>query len=528
MKKVTIVTFFSHSSQLGGGERSMLELIKELKEKNIFSHVVLPNEGPLQAELEKISVPCDIVNLGWWASQKSKSFEDIIQNNTRSLKNLIDYLPKLKLINPDLIYSNTIVSPWGAIAANYLDKPNIWHIREYGEKDHQLDFNAPYSETITFIEKYSNQIIANSSSVSNYISKYLTKIKPLIVYNYVDIEPSLLKDKISTPFINQNSLKILVSGTISKGKNQLEAVKVIKKLIDKKIESELLILGTIADQDYLNEINQFIKENKIEKYIHVLEFVKNPYPYFNISDIVLITSNKEAYGRTAVEGMLLKKVVVASDSGGTKEIIKNRKTGFIYQLGNIKELENILTTLQDKKLRTKIGLNGFNSLKEFNIKEEYGYKIAEIIKKTIKNYKPTNRLTKITLGILNNQVITIHEKEKMQIESTNQINNLTKQLEEINQIISDYQSENQNLTKQIEEVNKVVSNYQSENQNLTKQIEEINKVVSNYQSENQSLTKQIEEVNKNISDLQTNLNTITSSKYYKIWRFYCKIKDTIK
>ena len=67
-----------------------------------------------------------------------------------------------------------------------------------------------------------------------------------------------------------------------------------------------------------------------------------------------------------------------------------------------------------------------------------------------------------------------------------------------------------------------------ENQNLTKQIEEVNQVVSKYQSENQNLSKQIEEVNKNISDLQTNLNIITSSKYYKIWRFYCKIKDTIK
>ena len=73
-----------------------------------------------------------------------------------------------------------------------------------------------------------------------------------------------------------------------------------------------------------------------------------------------------------------------------------------------------------------------------------------------------------------------------------------------------------------------LSNYQSENQNLTKQIEEVNKVVSNYQTENQNLSKQIEEVNKNISDLQTNLNIIISSKYYKIWRIYCKFKDAIK
>ena len=82
-------------------------------------------------------------------------------------------------------------------------------------------------------------------------------------------------------------------------------------------------------------------------------------------------------------------------------------------------------------------------------------------------------------------------------------------------------SELQKKSIQIDQLNQ-------ENQNLSKQIEEVNKVVSEYQSENQNLSKQIEEINKNISNLQTNLNTITSSKYYKIWRFYCKIKDTIK
>ena len=63
---------------------------------------------------------------------------------------------------------------------------------------------------------------------------------------------------------------------------------------------------------------------------------------------------------------------------------------------------------------------------------------------------------------------------------------------------------------------------------LSKQIKEVNKVVSNYQSENQNLTKQIEEVKQKISIHQNNLNVLTSSKYYKIWRLYCKLKDHLK
>jgi len=88
--------------------------------------------------------------------------------------------------------------------------------------------------------------------------------------------------------------------------------------------------------------------------------------------------------------------------------------------------------------------------------------------------------------------------------------------------------ENQNLSKQIKEVNQLVSKYESENQNLNKQVEKINQIVSNYQSENQNLTKQIKDINQKISIYQNNLNVLTSSKYYKIWRLYCKFKDTIK
>jgi len=121
--------------------------------------------------------------------------------------------------------------------------------------------------------------------------------------------------------------------------------------------------------------------------------------------------------------------------------------------------------------------------------------------------------------------------------STDQVNNLSlkqgivpllQQFSTLNKTISQYQSENSSLTQKITEINKIVSNYQSENQNLTKQIEDINQLVSKYESENQNLTKQIEEVNQQIFIHQNNLKNITSSKYYKIWRLYCKVKNLIK
>jgi len=292
--KSKLVTFFSHSSGLGGGERSMLELIKELKEKNIFSHVVLPSEGAMQKELEDMKVPYDIVGLNWWANSKQRNLEESVSISSSSLNNLFKYLPKLKLINPDLIYSNTIVSPWGAIAANHIDKPHIWHIREYGELDHRFIFDSNYTEIISFIEKYSDKIITNSHSLADYLNKFLLNKKPLVAYNYININQNLLKEKIISPYTNKNSLKIIVSGTIEEGKNQLEAIDTVLKMKKNGINCELLLLGSIPDIKYYNKLSNIIDKEKANSYIHILDFVENPYPYFQLSDIVLIASNKEA------------------------------------------------------------------------------------------------------------------------------------------------------------------------------------------------------------------------------------------
>lgn len=453
-KNITI-SFFSHSSQLGGGEKSMLELIQELKEKQIFSHVIIPEEGPIQEELEKNLIPYDIVKLNWWATTTSKGQSEIIYSKTESFKNLIDYLPKLALINPDLIYTNTMVIPWGAIAANYLNKPHLWHIREFGELDHKLSFELPYSKIVEFIEKNSDELIFNSKAVLKYFSKYLSKIKTNVAYNYIEIDSKLSNEFVISPFKIKNSLKILVCGSLQEGKNQLEAIKTVVDLFKDGHSVELLLLGSISDQDYFNELNQYIKDHSAQKYIHILSFTKNPYPYFMLTDVVLVTSNKEAFGRTIIEGMILNKPVVTSKEGGTSEIIKNNINGFTYSVGDINELKKILISLKDKKIQNKIAITGHQSLKNINSKDRYGYKIAKIIRNQIKDYRSHKKLSESSLKPLR---INLHQIE----------------------------------------------------------------------NENKVLNKEIKTLKDSITKNQNEINKITTSKYYNIWRGYCQVKDYFK
>jgi len=101
-------------------------------------------------------------------------------------------------------------------------------------------------------------------------------------------------------------------------------------------------------------------------------------------------------------------------------------------------------------------------------------------------------------------------------------------LNKLSQIKNKYMEENKDLAKQISDINKMNAKYLSKNQNLSDLISGINKMNLKYQAENIDLEKDISDINQINTIHKINLENITSSKYYKIWRIYCSIKELIR
>ncbi len=82
-------------------------------------------------------------------------------------------------------------------------------------------------------------------------------------------------------------------------------------------------------------------------------------------DIELICSRCEGFGRSTVEGMLSRMVVVAADCGATPEIITHEKTGFLYPPEDREALVALLLRIgQDTALRERIGIAAQRTAKE--------------------------------------------------------------------------------------------------------------------------------------------------------------------
>ena len=90
-------------------------------------------------------------------------------------------------------------------------------------------------------------------------------------------------------------------------------------------------------------------------------------------DIAILTTNKarhqEGISNSILECMAFAKPVIATDGGGTNEIVVHEKTGYLIKHGDISDLtDKILQLLTKDDLRKEMGQNAKQRIEnEFSI-----------------------------------------------------------------------------------------------------------------------------------------------------------------
>ena len=109
---------------------------------------------------------------------------------------------------------------------------------------------------------------------------------------------------------------------------------------------------------------------------------------YSLADVVVSASiEPEAFGRVAVETQAMGKPIIASNIGGSKETILNKKSGFLYKHDDPRELaKNLNTVIQLSQEELKlIGNEGRKNVsKKFDVEVMCGSNLKEY-KKLLKN-----------------------------------------------------------------------------------------------------------------------------------------------
>jgi glycosyltransferase involved in cell wall biosynthesis len=381
MERNKKILFLSHGNTLNGAERVFVDCVKALKKLNYEINIVHPSKGELFEICKIYTDNISFIEVPWWIDrgkkikivQKIILLKDIIKSTFRIVF-------EIKRSKTDIVISNTLAFPSGAIATFILRKKHIWYIHEFGKEDH--NFNFIFSEWLSckLISILSDKVIFNSSAVKSKFEKYIKRKKCVVLYPAVDIGLFPRKVYDSLPFNENKIFKVAIFGRVANTKGQLEAIKAIEYLLIKKKYNVILKIIGGTNDEFTLFLKIYLLEKKIEKYIQILNFVSDPINLMKEFDLCLNCSVQEAFGLVTIESMKLGIPVIGSNSGGNLELIKNERNGLLYTQGNYKSLSGKIEFLYLNPIQIqKMGNYGYEwSNKKFNL-EIFQKELNEII-----------------------------------------------------------------------------------------------------------------------------------------------------
>ncbi|MGL6023622.1 MAG: glycosyltransferase, partial [Cetobacterium sp.] len=198
-------------------------------------------------------------------------------------------------------------------------------------KDKKKENNRKYySDIITINEEMKKCYEKNTS-------KYGIKIHK--IHNFLDEKVILEK---SLEKIDESLGKYIISvGALTENKNHYTLINAFKKLVDKGIKENLVILGEGKEKENLEKL---IKDLKLESRVKLLGGKSNPYKYIKQSLFFVQCSYSEGFPLVLLESMILKKAVISTDNYGAREILENGNYGIIVE-NNLEKISEEINSL---------------------------------------------------------------------------------------------------------------------------------------------------------------------------------------
>ena len=271
----------------------------------------------------------------------------------------------------------------GKITSIILNKPLIYEVRSlWEERFKRTSFlNYLIFSFLTFLETFcmflADHIIAINQNLKIELQSrlILKRRKITVVKNAVDL------DRIITSINIRNELVFGYIGTLS----PIEGLDILIKAFNNlDLSNKLLIFGDGIELENLKKLsasnNNIIFQGKI--------FSSEILKAYNQIDII-VNPRKSSYLTNSVtplktiEAMAHKKLVIASDVGGMKELIKDDQTGILFKSGDLFGLEKALISVLERNDLNSIVDNAY----DYIYKQRNWYHNAKLYKKLYSDLK---------------------------------------------------------------------------------------------------------------------------------------------
>ena len=350
MSSIKKIIFFIPNIERGGIEKNFLILTKYFSDKNYKVEVLcfkISKDILLKID-KKIII------------KKSKNFLSFINIfNSNKIYNIINcflyFCFKLQKQNNAIIFSMQN-HPFAVILSKIKNINCIIRIANHPETSLKFLNNKIIFHIKLFIKiffyKFAKVIICNSKSSSTFLKKKI-KNNIITIYNPLNLKHLIKKKK---------RLNFLLSvGRLEKQKNFLGLIDAFYIVLKKFPNFKLIIIGD-GNEKYglIKKINKL----KIKNKIIFKKFIKPDY-FFLTSKIFILNSLFEGMPNVILESLLNKCPVISTNcESGPKEILKNKKFGYLVHTNNHIDLSNkinyVLSNYAEAKKKTLLGYKSLN------------------------------------------------------------------------------------------------------------------------------------------------------------------------
>lgn len=224
----------------------------------------------------------------------------------------------------------------------------------------QLETIKIHKRRLKFVKDHCDGVICVSKNTQKDFEKKCKNVYSKVIYegsddNFFKINKEKfisIKNKTSDTILKELEWKnyYLSYGTIEPRKNYGTLLSAYANLyFENKITKKLIIVGGKGWGNTYEKIQNFIKENSLEKQIIILDFVSDYLlnTIINGSYCLIYPSLYEGFGLPPLEAMNLEIPTITSNTSSLPEVVGDE--AFTFNPLNIKELEKQILLLEDSK-----------------------------------------------------------------------------------------------------------------------------------------------------------------------------------
>ena len=362
----------------GGAQRLLIDICNELKNHNNFEVkiIVLSNsKNAFSFNSQGMDIEYCSVKLEF----------SIFKKNIIKIQPYESILDEFK---PNVVHSHLYFSE---LVTHQFPRKKIKYITHF--HDNIPQFSRIKLNSVFFKEKITNfyekkrlflkynkakKLFITISENSNQYAKQVLNKK--WSEKIIKLENAIVHSSFSTVKKKKRSniISLVNIGNLLKNKNQIFLLSIVKQLISKGYNTNLTLVG---DGVIRNEIVNKAKSLSVEKNLNMVGAVDHVQKYLWESNFYIHSAFSEAFGLVLIESMAARTPVISFNGGGNKDIIQNKKTGFLINELDPKTFADVIIKLfEDKKLYDEIVEKAFNFSKDYDIKN-YVSKLIKIYRK---------------------------------------------------------------------------------------------------------------------------------------------------